>query len=109
MTERFPEQRNRSAQRRADAHQVPDDASSAFDESFVAAAPVREPSARARALSARRAAQLPDDRLAFRPADQPAARWAVRPSHHLAALRLPAVAGGLSVIAISALLFILLR
>ncbi|MBS2963916.1 hypothetical protein KGA66_12735 [Actinocrinis puniceicyclus] len=132
MTERFPEQRNHSAQRRADAPQVPANAPSVepntvlpdnstrndahvedesldavlettvFDESFVAAARVREPSAEDRALLARqiRAARL---------AELPSRRWGVRPSHHLAALRLPAVAAAVSALAAVALLLALLR
>jgi hypothetical protein len=111
MTERFPEQRNRSAQRRADASQVPDDALPPFDESFVAAAPVREPSAQARALSARRLLELPDSdpRRGPQPAQYAETRWSVRPSHHLAAIRPAAAAIAVGLAAIAALLFILLR
>ena len=120
MTERFPEQRNRSAQRRADANQVParasddaaslDDAPFVFDESFVNAAPVHEPSAQARALLARRRAELSADRSSTRRSfDQPGPRWAVRPAHHLSAIRLPAVAVTTCVLAATAVLLILLR
>jgi hypothetical protein len=120
MTERFPEQRNRSAQRRADANQVParasdgaaslDDAPLVFDESFVAAAPVREPSAQARALLARSRAELSaDPSSARRFSDQPERRWAVRPAHHLSAVRLPAVAITVCMLAAAAVLLILLR
>jgi hypothetical protein len=120
MTERFPEQRNRSAQRRADANQVPacasdgaaslDDAPLVFDESFVAAASVREPSAQARALLARRRAELSADPSSTpRSFAQPERRWAVRPAHHLSALRLPAVAVTVCALAATALLLILLR
>ncbi|HXR73301.1 hypothetical protein [Actinocrinis sp.] len=120
MTERFPEQRNSSAQRRADANQVParasdgaaslDDAPLVFDESFVAAAPVHEPSAQARAVLARRRAELFADPSATRRSlDQPERRWAVRPAHHLSAVRLPAVAVTTCVLATVAVLLILLR
>jgi hypothetical protein len=137
MTERFPKQRNRSAQRRADADQVPasapgdavfpsdaafptdaalpadaafhDDASLLFDESFVAAAPAREPSARARAQLASRSMQLRQDGE-LRPARESLGRWSVRPSRHFAAVRLlPAVAFTVGVLAFAAVLFILLR
>jgi hypothetical protein len=141
MTERFPEQRNRSAQRRADADQVSasapgdavfpsdaafptdaavpadtafrdalhDDASLVLDESFIAAAPAREPSARARAQLAGRSMQLRQDGEP-RPARETLGRWSVRPSHHLAAVRLlPAVAFTVGVLAFAAVLFILLR
>jgi hypothetical protein len=80
-----------------------------FDESFVAAAPAREPSAQARALLAGRSTQLRQDGE-LRPAREPRGLWLVRPSHHLAAVRLlPAVACTVGVLAIAALLFILLR
>ncbi len=131
MTERFPEQRNRSAQRRADADQVPasaqsdavfpadaafppngafcDDSQLVFDESFIAAAPAREPSAEARALMANRSLQLRRDGEP-RPAREHLGRWSVRPSHHLAAIRLlPAVACVAGLLGAAALLFLLLR
>ncbi|MGH3416054.1 MAG: hypothetical protein ACRDVE_12645 [Actinocrinis sp.] len=111
MTERFPQQRNRSAQRRADAIQVSGDALPAFDESFVAAASVREPSAQARALLARRPL---DTRLPAKPLpsfeERPATRWSVRPSHRLAAVRvLPATACALCLIAVGVFLYAMLR
>lgn len=127
MTERFPEQRNRSAQRRADAPQVPasaaeasaslDDVLPVFDESFIAAAPVRELSAQARAAQARaalarrrRAQQSVGPSATLRSPDETPRRWAVRPSHHLSAVRLPAVAVATAcALTVSALLFILLR
>jgi hypothetical protein len=124
MTERFPRQRNRSAQRRADANQVRavfesestefDDASSddarfdaaVFDESFVAAAPVREPSAEARALQRH---LLPDQRTGEEPLPTVLPRWSVRPSHHLSAVRpLPAIAALVCILTVTALLVILL-
>lgn len=125
MTERFPEQRNRSAQRRADAPQVPasaaedsaslDDVLPVFDESFIAAAPVRELSAQARAAQARavsgrrRAGPSADATAPLRPLDQPLRRWVVRPAHHVSALRLPAVAVATAcALTVAALLFILL-
>lgn len=137
MTERFPEQRNRSAQRRADADQVSasapgdavfpadaayraepafradtkfrDDPSLVFDESFVAAAPAREPSAQARALLARRSMQLRQDG-APHPARETLGRWSVRPSHHLAAVRLlPVLACAVGLSGLAALLFVLLH
>ena len=110
MTERFPEQRNRSAQRRADAPEVPDRTLPVFDESFVAAAVIHEPSAQARALLAQ---PLPKTQ---QPVPQPAYMymplphcWSVRPSHHLAALRMSAVTAIACVMAITALLVIMLR
>ncbi len=156
MTERFPKQRNRSAQRRADAPQVSANApgddftlagpvSSAedtasdlegnasnlegtasdlnnaasdlngavFDESFVAAASVHEPTAYARAVrleqpsAARRdPARGPGPGAYDEP---PPARWSVRPSHHLAAVRLPAVATLACLTSVAVLLFVLLR
>jgi hypothetical protein len=133
MTERFPEQRNRSAQRRADANQVPASAPSdatfpkdaaflynevVFDEAFVAAAEVREPSARARAYQAGAEGFGPgrDDQHHDEPRRdgpwsglQPLPHWSVRPSHHLAAVRLSAVAAITCVISTVALLVILLR
>lgn len=120
MTERFPEQRNRSAQRRADAFKVPasapggaepaDGTLPVFDESFVAAAPVREPSAQARAaLARRRAASSPDPTSEFSFFEPVRRRWTVRPSHHLSAVRLPAVAAAVCTLAAVALLLILLR
>jgi hypothetical protein len=120
MTERFPEQRNRSAQRRADANQVPasapggtaslDDAPLLFDESFVAAATVHEPSAQARAVLARRRADTSAQPFsALRLRDQPPRRWAVRPAHHFSALRLPAVAAAACALAGAALLLFLLH
>ena len=153
MTERFPRQRNSSAQRRADADQVSasapgdavfhsdaafptdaalpadaalhnasrdtshgashdafdDDASLVLDESFVAAAPAREPSAQARAQLASRSLQLRQDGEP-RPARETLGRWSVRPSHHLAAVRLlPAVALTVSALVFAAVLFILVR
>jgi hypothetical protein len=149
MTERFPRQRNSSAQRRADADQVSasapgdavfpsdaafptdaalpadapfrnashsaphdalhEDASLVLDESFVAAAPAREPSAQARAQLASRSLQLRQDGEP-RPARETLGRWSVRPSHHLAAVRLlPAVALTVSVLAFATVLFILVR
>ncbi len=111
MTERFPKQRDRSAQRRADAHRVPDHEVPTLDESFVAAAPVREPSAQARVLLARRLLEFPDSdlRRAQQRAPYAATRWSVRPSHHLAAIRPAAVAITVGLAVIAALLFILLR
>lgn len=121
MTERFPEQRNRSAQRRADAPQVPASATEeaasldgelpVFDESFIAAAPVREPSAQARAILARRTAELAaDPNGGLRLLEQPLRRWVVRPAHHLSAVRLPAaLAAAVCALAGAALLLILLR
>lgn len=128
MTERFhlPGQRNSSAHRRADADQVPavvehtfenaafdDDADAAvFDESFIAAAPIRELSAdaRARQLQLHR---LPDQRTGdevFQPLPVPQPRWSVRPSHHFAALRpLPVALVGLCVLAAATVLITLLR
>jgi hypothetical protein len=111
MTERFPQQRNRSAQRRADATQVSGDALPAFDDAFVAAASVREPSAQARALLARRPV---DTRPPMKPLpgedERPMTRWSVRPSHRLAAVRvLPATACALCLIAVAAFLFVMLR
>ena len=109
MTERFPEQRNRSAQRRADADQV-SEALPVLDESFIAAAPVREPSAHARALLARRLLDLPDSQLRLPRGGPDQPRWSVRPSHHLAAIRFTAVLSLTCVAAAAAaLLFILLR
>ena len=109
MTERFPEQRNRSAQRRADANQLSEDALPVLDESFIAAAPVREPSARARALLARRLLDLPDSQLQLPRGEPSPPRWAVRPSQHLAAMRLSAVTAIACVAAVAGILYILLR
>ena len=120
MTERFPEQRNRSAQRRADAEQVPasavdgvawvDDAMPVFNESFIAAAPVREPSAQERAALARQRTGPSADPSPTLPALEPLRRrWTVRPSHHLSAVRLPAVAAAVCALAAASLLLILLR
>lgn len=104
VIERFPQQRNRSAQRRADgpSADVPDDA--VFDESFVAAAVVREPSAEDRALRRR---TLPDQRTGEEPLLLP--RWSVRPSHHLSAVRpLPAVVAVVCLLAVVAVLVVVL-
>ena len=120
MTERFPQQRNRSAQRRADADRVRavtentasenaafDDDDAVFDDSFVAAAAVREPSAEDRALQRQ---LLPDQRTTEPSLPLPAARWSVRPSHHFTAIRpLPVAAAVLCVFAVVTLLVILLR
>jgi hypothetical protein len=126
VTERFPPQRNRSAHRRADASQVPavvehpasedaafddDDAGAVFDESFVAAAPVHEPSAEARALHRH---WLPDQRtdelVGPLPQPGPPLQWSVRPSHQLAALRLlPTILAAVCVMAATTALVILLR
>ena len=120
MTERFPEQRNRSAQRRADAFKVPaspadgavpaDDGLPVFDESFVAAAPVRELSAQARVELARQRTELSTDPSSqLSTLDSLRRRWTVRPSHHLSALRLPAVAAAACTLVGAALLLMLLR
>jgi len=115
MTERFPEQRNRSAQRRADAPEVFDQCLPVFDESFVAAASIREPSAEARALLARAQAewesgeQEQQRRLPRRPVQVPLPHWSVRPAHHLSALRMSAVTVLACGAALTALLVILLR
>jgi hypothetical protein len=122
MTERFPQQRNRSAQRRADADQVSasapeqllpadaaftdDDAARLLDEDFIAGASVREPSAQARALIARRTVQLRQDGR-LRSDDEPP-RWSVRPSHHLAAVRLLPAAACVAVILAAATLLIII-
>ena len=90
VTERVPQQRNRFAQRRADANQVPavtekavtkkstasdnaafDDGNAVFDESFVAAAVVREPSAADRALQR---LLLPDQRTSLTSSTLPVLR-----------------------------------
>lgn len=106
MTERFPRQRGRSAQH------IDDTASNdpVFDESFVAAALVREPSAadRVRMRDLQRHL-LPDQRADEAPLPVAAARWTVRPSHHLAAVRpLPAVAALVCMLAATALLIAVL-
>jgi hypothetical protein len=116
MTERFPEQRNRSAQRRADASEVFDRALPVFDESFVAAAVIHEPSADARSWLAQTQesgsgaeAQLPQQRSQTRPVQLPLPHWTVRPAHHLSALRMSAVTAIACVMAVTALIFMLLR
>ena len=111
VTERVPQQRNRFAQRRAEANQVPtvfDDDSAVFDESFVAAAPVREPSAADRALHRH---LLPDQRTGEAPLPlMTPPRWSVRPSHRFNALRpLPVVAALACILTVIALSIILLR
>ena len=72
-------------------------------------APVREPSAQARALLAWRQAELSADPSARRSLDRLEGRWAVRPARHLSAVRLPAVAVTACVLAAAAVLLILLR
>lgn len=111
VTERVPQQRNRFAQRRADANQVPavfDDDAAVFDESFVAAAQVREPSAADRALHRH---LLPDQRTGEAPLPLTTLpRWSVRPSHRFDALRpLPVMVAVACVLAVTALAVILLR
>lgn len=84
------------------------DAGIVFDEAFVAAATVREPSARARAAVA---ASEPDEPTRGQPwiERHPLSHWSVRPSHHFAAVRLPAVAAIAGVMSGIAVLVMLLR
>jgi hypothetical protein len=111
VTERVPQQRHRFAQRRAEANQVPtvfDEDNAVLDESFVAAAPVREPSAADRALHRH---LLPDQRTGEAPLPLPTPpRWSVRPSHRFDALRpLPVVAALACTLTVIAVSIILLR
>jgi hypothetical protein len=82
-----------------------------FDDAFVAAAPVREPSAEARALLRHR---LPDQRTGDETFEALSVtlppRWTVRPSHRLAALRpIPTALVAVSVLAAVAIVVMLLR
>ncbi|HEV2345175.1 MAG TPA: hypothetical protein VGS97_13845 [Actinocrinis sp.] len=86
-----------------------DDTGAVFDESFVAAALVHEPSAEVRALHRHR---LPDQRTdePFEPLSGLPLQWSVRPSHQFAALRLwPAILVTACVLAAATALVILLR
>lgn len=86
-----------------------DDAGAVFDESFVAAALVHEPSAEARALHRHR---LPDQRTdePFQLLFGPPPQWSVRPSRQFAALRLwPTVLVTVCLLAATTALVILLR
>jgi hypothetical protein len=130
MSKRFPEQRNGSAQRRADAHQVPASAhgeavqpeiraqsadeavflddETVFDEAFVEAATMREPSALSRFALAQTPAEAPG-RLPWGGGDPPLPYWSVRPARRFAAIRATAVAAATCAMGSIALLIILLR
>lgn len=77
-----------------------------FDESFVAAAPVRELSAADRALQRH---LLPDQRTGEAPLPATPPRWSVRPSHRFTAIRpLPFVAAAVCILAVAAFLVVLI-
>ncbi len=84
-----------------------------FDDSFIAAALIREPSAEARALHALQLRRLPDQRTGdeiFQPSPTLPPRWSVRPSHQFAALRpLPVVLTVTCILVAATALLILLR
>lgn len=112
MTERFPRQRSHSAQHADNtAANGAESNDPVFDESFVAAAPAREPSAKDRAVKRHlQRHPVPDQRTDEIPVLPPVARWTIRPSHRFAALRLLPVAAAVAcVIAVTALIVMLLR